>query len=63
MDPVIEEIGRARDVQPHALRRWATYLKTVVQPQLDELAARKAADVIAPVSDDAAPRPRRERAS
>lgn len=41
MDPIIEEMARARDVQPHSLRRWVEYLRTVVQPQLDELAALK----------------------
>lgn len=62
MDPVIDEICRARDVQPHALRRWGSYLRTVVQPQLDELAARQAADV-APVATDEAARSRKDRAS
>lgn len=42
MDPIIEEMARAREVQPHALRRWVEHLRTVVQPQLDELAALKA---------------------
>jgi len=43
MDPIFEEMARARDVQPRALRRWVDYLRDVVQPQLDELAAIKAA--------------------
>lgn len=38
MDPVIEEICRAREVQPHALGRWQRYLRDVIQPKLARLA-------------------------
>ena len=43
MDPIFEEMARAREVQPRALRRWVEYLRDVIQPQLDELAALKTA--------------------
>lgn len=41
MHPLIEEICRARDVQPHALGRWQHELRTTIQPMLDELDAIK----------------------
>lgn len=44
MHPLIEEICRARDVQPHALGRWQHELRTTIQPMLDELAERRDAD-------------------
>ncbi len=40
MDPIIEEICRARhpqDIRPASLRRWQDYLRLTVQPQLDQL--------------------------
>lgn len=43
MDPIFEEMARAREVQPRALRRWVEHLVNVIQPQLDELAEIKAA--------------------
>lgn len=49
MDPIFEEMARAREVQPRALRRWVDYLRDVVQPQLDELAALKAAQAAEPI--------------
>lgn len=54
MDPIFEEMARAREVQPRALRRWVEHLVTVIQPQLDELAALKAAAQQA--ADEPAPR-------
>lgn len=45
MDPVIEEILRARRNEPirgDVLRRWQDHLRNTVQPQLDELDALKA---------------------
>jgi hypothetical protein len=44
MHPLIEEICRARDVQPHAFGRWQRALREEIQPLLDELAARRAAE-------------------
>lgn len=45
MDPVIEELTRYANqratVRVDVLRRCAEHLRTVVQPQLDELAALK----------------------
>jgi len=43
MDPVIQEIQRARagDIRPDVFRRWARYLREQIQPQLDELAELK----------------------
>jgi hypothetical protein len=51
MDSIIEEMSREildlRNTTPHRnmLRRWATHLREVVQPQLDELEMLKAAPV------------------
>lgn len=43
MDPIIEEILRVRlPLRPDVLRRWQTYLRDHVQPQLDELNELKA---------------------
>ncbi len=45
MDPIIEEICRARRNEPirgDVLRRWQDHLRNVVQPQLDELDELKA---------------------
>lgn len=48
-DSIIEEMGREildlrnTTVHPNHLRRWASHLRETVQPQLDELAALKAA--------------------
>jgi hypothetical protein len=42
MDPILEEICRARgpeDIRAVSLRRWQDYLRAQVQPQLDQLAA------------------------
>lgn len=36
MHPLIEEICRAREVQPHAFGRWQRELRDVIQPMLDE---------------------------
>ena len=51
MHPLIEEICRAKDVQPHAFRRWQQELRQTIQPMLDDLERRKAeeaADSTAP---------------
>lgn len=48
MDPVFEEMrrtGRPTDIRPDVWRRWVSYVCDTVQPQLDELAAYKAAEV------------------
>jgi hypothetical protein len=37
MDPVIEEMQRAREVRPDVLRRWARYFRIEIQPKLDRL--------------------------
>lgn len=43
MDSVIEQMTQAKDVPRYdVFRRWASYLRDVVQPQLDELARLKA---------------------
>jgi len=42
MHPLIEEICRAREVQPHALGRWQQELRQTIQPMLDDLERRKA---------------------
>lgn len=45
MDPIIEEILRAKNyesVRPDVFRRWQSYLRDTVQPQLDELNELKA---------------------
>lgn len=50
-DSIIEEMSRdvldLRHTTPHPnkLRRWATHLREVVQPQLDELEQLKTAQV------------------
>jgi hypothetical protein len=36
MDPVIAQLARARDIQPHFLRYMKQHFINVVQPQLDE---------------------------
>lgn len=52
MHPVIEEICRAGSVvQYHALRRWQRVLRDEVQPMLDELDQRRAADQQAKAAD------------
>lgn len=38
MDPVIQQIARARSIEPHFLRKMKEHLVGVVQPQLDECA-------------------------
>ena len=44
MDAVIEQMSQAREAPRYdVIRRWAAYLREVVQPQLDELADLKAA--------------------
>lgn len=56
MDSIIEEMGRdvldLRNTAPHrnTLRRWATHLREVVQPQLDELEQLKASAAAAPAA-------------
>ncbi len=40
MDPMIEEFCRVRtpqDIRPDVLKRWQTYLRTQIQPKLDDL--------------------------
>jgi hypothetical protein len=54
VDPVIEEMSRWRVDQPlrgEVARRWVSYLREIVQPQLDELNALKA-----PIPDRKAPK-------
>jgi hypothetical protein len=36
MDPVIQQIARARSIEPHFLRKMKEHFIGVVQPQLDE---------------------------
>lgn len=45
MDAVIEQmqhVREPREIDDRVFRRWAIYLRDVVQPQLDELEALKA---------------------
>lgn len=52
MDPVIEEISQRilmwghKQIPRADWQRWAFYLRDEVQPQLDELAALKASELV-----------------
>lgn len=62
MDPVIEEISQRilmwghKQIPRADWQRWASYLLDTVQPQLDELAALKASELVTV-------KPRREKQS
>ena len=43
MDPIIEQLCRARELRPDVLRRMQRYFRDEIQPKLDELDALKAA--------------------
>jgi hypothetical protein len=42
MDPIIEQLCRARELRPDVLRRMQRYFRDEIQPKLDELDALKA---------------------
>jgi hypothetical protein len=42
MDPILEEMQRAKDVRPERFRDWTRYLCTLVAAKDDEIATLKA---------------------